>query len=100
MQLNNIKYKNNLKPGYFIRKVVREEHYYVDENGKEKILQVKQEFINNEDKKKMKTKNPHKKKFINTGKTKQIKELQRCIKIQQAIFKECEVDYKKDIQKY
>ena len=68
MQLNNIKYKNNLKPGYFIRKVVREEHYYVDENGKEKILQVKQEFINNEDKKKMKTKNPHKKKFINTGK--------------------------------
>ena len=30
--------------------------------------QVKQEFINNEDKKKMKNKNPHKKKFINTGK--------------------------------
>ena len=45
MQLNNIKYKNNLKPGYFIRKVVREEHYYVDENGKEKILQVKQEGL-------------------------------------------------------
>ena len=67
MQLNNIKYKNNLKPGYFIRKVVREEHYYVDENGKEKILQVKQEFINNEDKKKMKTKNPHKKRYINVS---------------------------------
>ena len=67
MQLNNIKYKNNLKPGYFIRKVVREEHYYIDENGKEKILQVKQEFINNEDKKKMKTKNPHKKRYINTS---------------------------------
>ena len=40
------------------------------------------------------------KEFINTGKSKQIKELQRCIKIQQAIFKECEVAYKKDIQKY
>ena len=65
IQINNIKYKNDLKPGYFIRKVVREEHYYIDENGKEKILQVKQEYINNEDKKKMKTKNPHKKRYIN-----------------------------------
>ena len=65
IRINNIKYKNNLKPGYFIRKVVREEHYYVDENGKEKILQVKQEYINNEDKKKMKTKNPLKKRYIN-----------------------------------
>ena len=68
--LNDIKYKNNLKPGYFIRKVVREEHYYIDENGKEKILQVKQEYINNEDRKKMKNKHPHKKKYINMGKVK------------------------------
>jgi hypothetical protein len=45
--------------------VVREEHYYVDENGKEKILQVKQEYINNEDKKKMKLQFPYKKKYIN-----------------------------------
>ena len=67
IQINNIKQKNNLKPGYFIRKVVREEHYYVDENGKEKILQVKQEYINNEDKKKMKVKHPHKKRYINMG---------------------------------
>ena len=63
--INNIKYKTNLRPGFFIRKVVREEHYYVDENGKEKIFQVKHEYINNEDKKKMKTKNPYKKKYIN-----------------------------------
>ena len=68
IQLNDIKYNNNLKPGYFIRKVVREEHYYIDENGKEKILQVKQEYINNEDTKKMKTKNPHRKKYVNIGK--------------------------------
>ena len=68
IQINKIKPKNNLKPGYFIRKVVREEHYYIDENGKEKILQVKQEYINNEDKKKMKTKHPHKKRYINMGK--------------------------------
>ena len=53
IQLNNIKYINNSKPGYFVRKVIREEHYYIDENGKEKILQVNQEFINNEDKKKI-----------------------------------------------
>ena len=65
--INNIKYKTNLKPGFFIRKVVREEHYYVDENGKEKILQVKQEYINNEDKKIMKMKYPYKKKYINLG---------------------------------
>ena len=65
--INNKKYKPNLKPGYFIRKVVREEHYYVDENGKEKILQVKQEYINNEDKKKMKLNAPYKKKYINLG---------------------------------
>ena len=58
-------YKNNQKPGYFIRKVVREEHYYVDENGKEKILEVKQEYINNEEKKKIKF--PYKKKYINLG---------------------------------
>ena len=65
--INNIKYKTNLKPGFFIRKVVREEHYYVDENGKAKILQVKQEYINNEDKKIMKMKYPYKKKYINLG---------------------------------
>ena len=67
LNINNIKYKQNLKPGFFIRKVVREEHYYVDENGKEKILQVKQEYINNEDKKRMKMKNPYKKKYVNLG---------------------------------
>ena len=65
--INKIKYKSNLKPGYFIRKVVREEHYYVDENGKEKILEVKQKFINNEDKKKMKINHPYKKKYVNLG---------------------------------
>ena len=65
IQLNNIKYKNNIKPGYFVRKVVREEHYYVDENGKEKIIKVKQEFINDEDKKKTKSKHPYKKRYIN-----------------------------------
>ena len=68
IQLNNIKYINNSKPGYFVRKVIREEHYYIDENGKEKILQVKQEFINNEDKKKIITNNPFKKKYINIRK--------------------------------
>ena len=39
----------------------------MDENGKEKILQVKQEYINNEDKKIMKMKYPYKKKYINLG---------------------------------
>ena len=65
--INNIKYQNKVpcRPGYFIRKVVREEHYYVDENGKEKILEVKQEYINNEDKKKMNY--PYKKKSLNLG---------------------------------
>ena len=36
------------KPSYFIRKVIREEHYYIDENGKEKLLEVKQRLINDE----------------------------------------------------
>ena len=36
------------KPSYFVRKVIREEHYYIDENGKEKLLEVKQRLINDE----------------------------------------------------
>ena len=58
-------FKKINKPGFFVRKVVREEHYYVDENGKEKILRVKQEYMNNEDKKILKR--PYKKKFLNLG---------------------------------
>ena len=36
------------KPSYFVRKVIREEHYYIDENGNEKLLEVKQRLINDE----------------------------------------------------
>ena len=43
----NINTKKN-KPSYFVRKVIREEHYYIDENGKEKLLEVKQRLINDE----------------------------------------------------
>jgi len=43
----NIDTKKN-KPSYFVRKVIREEHYYIDENGKEKLLEVKQRLINDE----------------------------------------------------
>jgi len=43
------KENENNNPSYFIRKVIREEHYYIDEDGNEKILEVKQKYINNED---------------------------------------------------
>ena len=46
------KNKNLSKPNYFVRKVIREEHYYIDENGKEKLLEVKQRLINDENKNK------------------------------------------------
>ena len=41
----NIKNDKN----YFIRKLIREEHYYIDENGKERILEIKQKFLNDSD---------------------------------------------------
>ena len=47
---NNLKNKkeNLSKSKFFVRKILREEHYYIDENGNEKLLEVKQKFINNE----------------------------------------------------
>ena len=48
VQTERIKYKN---PSHFIRKVIREEHYYIDKNGKEKLLEVKQRLINEENNK-------------------------------------------------
>lgn len=59
----NIDTKKN-KPSYFVRKVIREEHYYIDENGKEKLLEVKQRLINDEANIKKFKKTPYvKKKF-------------------------------------
>lgn len=43
VQTKKIKYNN---PSHFIRKVIREEYYYIDENGKEKLFEVKQRLIN------------------------------------------------------
>ena len=40
---------NLSKSKFFVRKVLREEYYYRDENGNEKLLEVKQKFINDED---------------------------------------------------
>ena len=63
---NNIKNKkkNISKPIYFVRKVIREEHYYIDENGKEKLLKVKQQLINDDNKIK-KNRTPYIKKNLN-----------------------------------
>ena len=51
IKLNNKTFEidDSSKQPYFIRKVIREEHYYIDENGEEKLLEVKQKYINNED---------------------------------------------------
>ena len=63
----NIEFNNKLKklkrPSFYIRKLIREEHYYLDENGNEKIFEVKQHCINEEDKEK--TKKPYIKKNMN-----------------------------------
>ena len=44
------KKKLGTHPYYFVKKLVREEHYYVDEYGKERLFKVKQKFINNKKK--------------------------------------------------
>ena len=59
----NIDAKKN-KPSYFVRKVIREEHYYIDENGKEKLLEVKQRLINDEANQKKFKKAPYVKKNL------------------------------------
>ena len=59
----NINTKKN-KPSYFVRKVIREEHYYIDENGKEKLLEVKQRLINDEANLKKFKKTPYVKKNL------------------------------------
>ena len=46
---NQTKAKNNTRK-FYIRKLLREEHYYIDENGKEKVFEVTQSLINNNDK--------------------------------------------------
>ena len=43
---NQINTKINPKK-FHIRKLLREEHYYIDENGKEKVFQIKHSLINN-----------------------------------------------------
>ena len=44
--LSTISSKNNsTKSGFFVRKLLTEEKYYVDENGNEKILEVKKSMI-------------------------------------------------------
>ena len=45
---NNKKGKNNLRK-FYTRKLLREEHYYIDENGKEKIFEVTHSLIKNND---------------------------------------------------
>ena len=52
-EINDNKDKIVKKPSYFIRKLIREEHYYIDENGNEKLLEVKQKILNDEDSKKI-----------------------------------------------
>ena len=42
--------KDGKKKGYFIRKIIREEKYVVDNDGNEKILRVKQSTIDTQDK--------------------------------------------------
>ena len=61
VQKKRIKYKN---PSHFIRKVIREEHYYIDENGKEKLLEVKQRLINEGNNKEKFYKSPYNKKNL------------------------------------
>ena len=60
IQTKRIKHKN---PSHFIRKVIREEHYYIDENGKEKIYEVKQRLISEGNNKEKIWKPPYIKKF-------------------------------------
>ena len=61
VQKKRIKYKNH---SHFIRKVIREEHYYIDENGKEKLLEVKQRLINEGNNKEKFYKSPYNKKNL------------------------------------
>ena len=42
--------KNEKKKGFYIRKVVREEKYFIDDSGKEKIIGIKQSIIDSKEK--------------------------------------------------
>ena len=43
---NQKKIKNNPRK-FYIRKLLREEHYYIDEDGREKVFEVKHSLLNN-----------------------------------------------------
>ena len=44
---NKKKIENN-KPLLFVRRLLREEHYYIDENGEEKLYEIKQKYLKND----------------------------------------------------
>ena len=52
-EVNIEKNKNISQPSFFIRQLLREEHYYIDENGKEKLLEIKQKYLNDSNKPKI-----------------------------------------------
>ena len=61
--------KEGKKKGFLIRKVIREEKYYIDDNGKEKLIRIKQSTIDSKENNDIKETNPLKPKenkpFIN-----------------------------------
>lgn len=71
------KIKKLKKPSFYVRKLIREEHYYVDEDGKEKILEVNECCVDEEDKKKIEKpyikKNMNLKEGFNSSKVKEDK---------------------------
>ena len=50
--------KDGKKKGFLIRKVIREEKYYIDDNGKEKLIRVKQSTIDSKENNEIKEKTP------------------------------------------
>ena len=44
-----ISIKDGKKKGFLIRKVIREEKYYIDDNGKEKLIRIKQSTIDSKE---------------------------------------------------
>ena len=86
--------KKRIKPSYFVRKLIREEHYYIDENGNEKLLEVKQKYINDEDQKNMKVpyvkKNLNLKGNLNSSKNKENSKIEKnnLLNLEQSLNKE------------
>ena len=104
----NINNNNNkrIKPSsYFVRKLIREEHYYIDENGNEKLLEVKQEYIKDKDQKNMEApyikKNLNLKGNLNSSKNKENSKIEKnkLLNIKQSLNKEVKTSKEKKIEK-